>query len=386
MTHWKAQSVSTSESTFELFPDTDLAHIAAERTDHLCASKTPDVLSLATDTLTTAIDTRPNAFSVDFRAHVPAPTDISPSSEGPPPEGLSRRLTRLGWRSVGYVKVHSTDHPNAIMDQGGNTSGARYVTLQLDLAVGERIYGLGERFGPFVKNGQSVEMWNEDGGTSSELAYKNVPFYLSSRGDGVFVASPGAASFEVQSESECPSLVNFRRRSLVGGRNYESEYRGARGSHAGLYCTRSHTSSSHRAIHPHHRPTGPSASMDIRPVVCYFISASIIYLEFHCVRLTTSFTTNYDEKTVNTFLEGMDERGLPVGVFHYDCFWMRGFEWCDFEFDPEFFPDARGQLKRMKDKGYKVRHRDRTTRFLPNACLDLCVDKPLYCSRKQALR
>ncbi len=45
-------------------------------------------------------------------------------------------------------------------------------------------------------------MWNEDGGTSSELTYKNVPFFLSSRGYGVFVACPGAVSFEVQSERE----------------------------------------------------------------------------------------------------------------------------------------------------------------------------------------
>jgi alpha-D-xyloside xylohydrolase len=97
-------------------------------------------------------------------------------------------------------------------------AGRRWMTFQFDLAVGEKVYGLGERFGPFVKNGQvrmpsvvagmpkhaefrkSVEMWNEDGGTSSEHTYKNVPFYMTSRGYGIFVASPGAVSFEVQSE------------------------------------------------------------------------------------------------------------------------------------------------------------------------------------------
>jgi alpha-D-xyloside xylohydrolase len=47
---------------------------------------------------------------------------------------------------------------------------------------------------------KTVEMWNEDGGTSSEHTYKNIPFYLSSKGYGIFVASPGAVSFEVQSE------------------------------------------------------------------------------------------------------------------------------------------------------------------------------------------
>ncbi|WP_158709672.1 hypothetical protein, partial [Streptomyces sp. NRRL S-15] len=53
---------------------------------------------------------------------------------------------------------------------------------------------------PYVKNGQSVDIWQADGGTSSELAYKNIPFYLSSRGYGVFVNHPGKVSFEVGSE------------------------------------------------------------------------------------------------------------------------------------------------------------------------------------------
>ena len=56
-----------------------------------------------------------------------------------------------------------------------------YVHEQLELGVGETIYGLGERFGPLVKNGQTIEIWNADGGTSSEQAYKNVPFYVSNR-------------------------------------------------------------------------------------------------------------------------------------------------------------------------------------------------------------
>ena len=81
-----------------------------------------------------------------------------------------------------------------------DASGARYVREQLSLGVGELVYGLGERFTPFVKNGQVVETWNEDGGTSSEQAYKNIPFYLSSAGYGVLVAHPERVSFEIASE------------------------------------------------------------------------------------------------------------------------------------------------------------------------------------------
>ena len=72
---------------------------------------------------------------------------------------------------------------------------------QLALGVGETVYGLGERFTPFVKNGQTVDIWKADGGTSSEQAYKNIPFYLSNRGYGVFVNHPGKVSFEVGSEA-----------------------------------------------------------------------------------------------------------------------------------------------------------------------------------------
>jgi alpha-D-xyloside xylohydrolase len=38
-----------------------------------------------------------------------------------------------------------------------------YVFTQTELAVGESVHGLGERFGPFNKLGQHVEIWNADG-------------------------------------------------------------------------------------------------------------------------------------------------------------------------------------------------------------------------------
>ncbi len=95
-----------------------------------------------------------------------------------------RLLTNSGWRSLGFV----------------DTPEGRFIHEQLGLSVGESIYGLGERFTPFVKNGQVVDLWNEDGGTSSEIAYKNIPFYLSSRGYGVFINHPEKISLEIASE------------------------------------------------------------------------------------------------------------------------------------------------------------------------------------------
>jgi len=78
--------------------------------------------------------------------------------------------------------------------------GSNYFKEQLNLDVNETIYGLGERFTPFVKNGQVVDTWNEDGGTCSEQSYKSIPFYLSNKGYGILVNHSEKVSFEVGSE------------------------------------------------------------------------------------------------------------------------------------------------------------------------------------------
>ncbi|MEY2946344.1 MAG: hypothetical protein RL243_1121, partial [Actinomycetota bacterium] len=89
----------------------------------------------------------------------------------------------LEFRAGDQLLTHQRERSLAIVD---GPEGEHYLSVQLGLGVGENVYGLGERFTPFIKNGQSVEVWNEDGGTSSEQAYKNIPFYLTNRGYGVF--------------------------------------------------------------------------------------------------------------------------------------------------------------------------------------------------------
>ncbi|KAI0027333.1 putative sugar hydrolase [Vararia minispora EC-137] len=315
----RGDTLNTPSITFECsspLPDTLLLtgyHWKGQTSSNLDGPvtwKTDTTLTLSTTTLSAVIDTTPSNFSVDIRSYgVPAPTSISSTP--------SQRLTRLGWRSVGYVKQGANDHPNKAMVDPD--AGKRWMTFQFDLAVGEKVYGLGERFGPFVKNGQSIETWNEDGGTSSEYTYKNVPFYMSSRGYGIFVSSPGAVSFEVQSERTTRVNIAVPFESLS------------------VYL-----------IH------GPSPAQIIERYTLLTGRPALPPAWSFGLWLTTSFTTNYDEKTVNSFLEGMQERDIPVAVFHYDCFWMKNFEWCNFEFDPDFFPDAARQLKRLKDKGYKI--------------------------------
>ena len=166
------------------------------------------------------------------------------------------------------------------------------MAAQLSLGVGELVYGFGERFTPFVKNGQVVETWNEDGGTASEQAYKCIPFYLTNRGYGLFVNHSGRVSFEVGSEKM--SALQFS----VPGEELEFFV---------IYGP-----SPKEILEKYTRLTG-------RPALPPPWSFGLW--------LSTSFTTNYDEETVTAFIDEMARRDIPLSVFHFDCFWMRGFRW-----------------------------------------------------------
>lgn len=109
----------------------------------------------------------------------------------------SKVLTSLLNRSVGLAYSPPLSTPKSASDLEAHQ---HYMFTQTEFSVGETIHGLGERFGAWNKIGQHVEVWNEDGGTSSEQAYKNISFWLSSRGYGVFIDTPDKVDMEIGSE------------------------------------------------------------------------------------------------------------------------------------------------------------------------------------------
>ncbi|MDF2576224.1 MAG: alpha-glucosidase, partial [Agromyces sp.] len=233
--------------------------------------------------------------------------------------------TTSGHKSVGYLQL-APGAPVAAEPAGvtgvtstGLAEASAYLHTQLSLGVGELVYGLGERFGPFVKNGQTVDIWNADGGTSSEQSYKNVPFYLTNRGYGVLVNHAGHVSFEVGSEAV--EQVQFS----VAGECLE------------YFVIAGPTPA--EVLDRYTRLTGRPARV---PEWSYGLW------------LSTSFTTDYDEATVTSFIDGMAERDIPLEVFHFDCFWMREFHWTDFRWDPAVFPDPEGMLARLHERGLRV--------------------------------
>ncbi len=225
----------------------------------------------------------------------------------------NKKLTCSENKGLAYVKTVQEENFINILEDGV------YMREQLRLSVGELVYGLGEKFTAFVKNGQTVEVWNEDGGTSTEQSYKNIPFYITNKGYGVFVNHPEKVSFELASEN-----VNKVQFSVPGE---ALDYFIIAGE------------SMKEVIKNYTTLTGKPA---LPPAWSFGLW------------LTTSFTTNYDEETVTSFVDGMAERDIPLRVFHFDCFWMKDFNWCNFEWDDEVFPDPEGMLNRLKDKRLNI--------------------------------
>lgn len=233
-----------------------------------------------------------------------------------------KKIAGIGGRSgISTVHVEDEDFMNKQLDleligSSGNASrSTAFMRVQMDLDIGEKVYGLGERFTPFVRNGQSFTTWNEDGGTCTDIAYKCIPFYVTNRNVGVFVNDTGPVSYEICSEqvskvqfSVPGEKIDFM---VIGGENIKNVLRG-------------YTALTGRPALP------PAWSFGLW--------------------LTTSSTEKYDEKTVYDLIDGMQAREIPLHVFLYDAFSTKENEWVSFQWDRTVFPHIEEQLRILKEE------------------------------------
>ncbi|KAL5113860.1 hypothetical protein ACEQ8H_008240 [Pleosporales sp. CAS-2024a] len=276
---------------FELFPD-GRPHVTAEVKSVLGKERT----TMSSGALSATVRGDNHKFDIRFHA-----TDES------------RTLTSLLNRSVGLAYSPALSTPKEVEDLSAHK---HYVFTQTELGVGESIHGLGERFGAWNKVGQSIEVWNEDGGTSSEQAYKNVSFWMSSQGYGVFIDTPDKIDLEIGSERSC------RLQTAVQGQRLKWYI---------IY--------------------GPTPKEVLTKYSVLTGKSTRVPAWSYGLWLSTSFTTSYSEETVQSFISQMSDNHIPVEVFHFDCFWLRAFHWCDFVWDPVSFPDPAGQIRRLKGAG-----------------------------------
>jgi alpha-D-xyloside xylohydrolase len=160
-THFRG--VADRRPSTEFFPDLkpDAAEIPSL---HLDGAK----MSIVAGDLMAELNTTPSAFNILYRSAKD-----------------KKELTEIGWSCLQYIiapaaagiadpQVASTTIADPYYRAPRSRSNKPHMAVSLGLQVGELVYGLGERFGPLVKNGQSIDLWNEDAGTCSPYSKSTV--------------------------------------------------------------------------------------------------------------------------------------------------------------------------------------------------------------------
>jgi alpha-D-xyloside xylohydrolase len=189
----------------------------------------------------------------------------------------------------------------------------------LAAAADEHFVGLGEKFSGFDKRGQRVVMWNYDAfGAESERSYKNVPFYLSSRGYGVLVDSGTATEFDI-----CHS------------------------THSSLQIVVPDDLIDYYVL------AGPAPAQ----VLARFdrlTGAPLLPPKWAFGAWISSGFFVDTQEAVLARARRIRDNAIPCDVLHLDCYWQTERHWSDLRWDAERFPDPRGMLATLADQGFRV--------------------------------
>jgi alpha-D-xyloside xylohydrolase len=183
----------------------------------------------------------------------------------------------------------------------------------------EHFYGFGEKFTNFDKRGQWLEMWNYDAhGVNTERAYKNVPFFVSSRGYGLFVDSAAPIRFDMAATHHASfSVINPDARLdyyVIGGADP-------------MEVIRRYAELVGRPILPPKWAFG--------------------------LWVSSGFKADSAEATLARARE-LREQHIPAQVLHLDCYWQKWGSWSDLELDADSFPEPERTLSEIKELGFRV--------------------------------
>ncbi len=193
----------------------------------------------------------------------------------------------------------------------------RRLAAVFSLAPGERIYGAGESFTRLDKRGQKVVLWATDTlSVQTGEMYKPIPFFMSSRGYGMFVHTSAPATFDFGYSYDAANIITLGDEHLDlyfffgGPKEILAEYTALTG----------------RA------PVPPLWSFG----------------------LWMSRLTYWSEIEGREVARRFREEEVPCDVIHYDTGWFET-EWrCDYRFSTERFADVPRFLSELRREGFRV--------------------------------
>lgn len=252
-----------------------------------------------------------------------AEPELKPWSEllPPPQETLDITLYPDDKKSV---RLSAYDHfspprydalPLAFCTKNGQEGRA---TISFECQPDECFTGTGERFCKADLSGHTFQLKNQDGqGVNNRRAYKNIPFYMSSRMYGVFyhtssyckLSLADQSTRSVQFMSDYPTLDTF----IISGATPE------------------------RILHGYRSLTG---FPQMPPLWSFGIWMSRM--------------TYFSADEVNEICDRLRDEHYPCDVIHLDTGWFRTDWLCEWKFNPERFPDPKGFIHHLKQKGFRV--------------------------------
>jgi len=225
-------------------------------------------------------------------------------------------VTVIGARQKdGFANVVDTLPLGFVTDR---ETGRVFAVAGFELAPGEAVFGFGEHFGTVNKRGQTVSLWNEEGmGHATGRNYKNVPFFMSTAGYGVFVNESLPMTF------------------FVGSRFYPRHEVAVEGDLLDAYFF-----------------YGPSLK---RVQTAYTgLTGRAPMVPRWSLGLWVSRISYRSQEEVLETARRLRGEGWPADVIHVDTGWFEK-EWqCDWRFDPRRFPDPEAMIRELHAAGLRL--------------------------------
>lgn len=218
---------------------------------------------------------------------------------------------------------------------------SRSMNASFFLSPDEKIFGCGESFTRLDKRGQKVVLWADDAnGVQNETMYKPIPFFMSSRGYGMFMhtSSPVTCDFgkyfgninSLMIGEDCLDLFIF----LGDPKEILNEY------------------------------TNLTGKSPMPPLWSFGLWMSRI-----------TYFSEEDGRRVASLLR---QNKIPCDVIHFDTGWFETDWRCDYKFAPSRFKDAGQMIADLKKNGFHI-SLWQLPYFVPNNSLfPEIIEKGLY--------
>jgi alpha-D-xyloside xylohydrolase len=185
------------------------------------------------------------------------------------------------------------------------------------LSPGEKLFGTGESFTRLDKRGQRVVLWaNDANGVETERMYKPVPFFMSSRGYGMFLHTSAPATFDMGATYQGSNAL------LLGDDELDLFF---------------FFGSPKEILDEYTTLTGKAP---LPPLWSFGLWMSRI--------------SYFSEEETRAVAARLRENRIPSDVIHLDTGWFETDWRCDYEFSKTRFQDPARMIADLKKDGFRI--------------------------------